>query len=143
MPPSGCEDLPEDVALPPTKRARVLQEKKAQAPRKRKERAKNVEDAITAANNEIENGPPEKKRRRADPTAVRYVVTAYHMFHIPFSLSFVVAYSFFFACSRRRPGKENENGVEPSKPARKPAKKALDKVQYHIVPPFQYAPILS
>ncbi|KAH8978519.1 hypothetical protein EDB92DRAFT_558770 [Lactarius akahatsu] len=76
-PPRGGDDVP-DVDLPPTKRARVLQEKNA--PRKRKERAKNIDDgndAIRAAN-ENENGPPTKKRRRADPqttTAARYVVT--------------------------------------------------------------------
>ncbi|KAN0141815.1 hypothetical protein V8E53_000277 [Lactarius tabidus] len=96
--PRVCEDLPEVVAPPPTKRARALQEKDAHAPRKRKERAKDVDDGITA-NNEIENGPPEKKRRRADPTAV----------------------------SRRRPGKENGNGTEPSKPAPKASKIAIDK----------------
>ncbi|KAF8259723.1 hypothetical protein EI94DRAFT_1750792 [Lactarius quietus] len=58
---------PRGVALPPTKRARVLQEKNV--PHKRKERAKNVDDGNTA-NNETENGPPAKKRRRADPPAV-------------------------------------------------------------------------
>ena len=69
-PPRGREDVP-DVAPPPTKRARVLQEKNA--PRKRKERAKDVEDGNTA-NIENENGPPAKKPRAA--TAIRYVITA-------------------------------------------------------------------
>ncbi|KAI9432735.1 hypothetical protein H4582DRAFT_1089430 [Lactarius indigo] len=102
-PPRGVEDVA-DVNLPPTKRARVLQEKSA--PRKRKERAKNVDDgndAMRAANNENENGPPTKKRRRADPKTAT-------------------------AVSRRRPGKENENGTEQSKPARKASKGALDKL---------------
>ena len=77
--PRRGEDVP-DVVLPPTKRVQVLQEKSA--PRKRKERTKNVEGddgAIRTTKNENENGPPTKKRRRADPqtiTAVRYVVTA-------------------------------------------------------------------
>jgi hypothetical protein len=92
--PRVAEDLPDDVAPPPTKtkRAGVLQEKGARAPRKRKELAKNVEDGVTV-DNEVENGPPEKKRRRADPqnaTVARYVgsaprlqcYAAYHMFHI-------------------------------------------------------------
>ncbi|KAH9061927.1 hypothetical protein EDB87DRAFT_387579 [Lactarius vividus] len=149
-PPRGGDDVP-DVDLPPTKRARVLQDKSA--PRKRKERAKNVDDgndAIRVANKENENGPPTKKRRRADPqttTAVRYVVTAplgcfrsasYVLLiigrlipvgSIPlfFLHIFFVTYSFFLVRSRRRPGKENENGMEQSKPARKPSKKAMDK----------------
>jgi len=166
-PPCGGEDVP-DVVLPPTKRARVLQEKGA--PRKRK---KNVDDgndanigagagAIRAANNENENGPLMKKRRRADPKtaiAVRYVVNsprrccaARHMSICPslrapkhrwlllplffFSL-FVVAYSFFFACSRRRRGKENENGMKLSKPARKASKGAMDKVLSCFLPSIQ------
>ncbi|KAH9040918.1 hypothetical protein EDB83DRAFT_2410760 [Lactarius deliciosus] len=101
-PPHGGDDVPE-VDLPPTKRARVLQEKSA--PRKRKERAKNVDDgnnAIRAANNENENGPPTKKRRRANPQTTT-------------------------AASRRRPGKENENTTEQSKPARKASKVAIGK----------------
>ena len=66
----GDEDVPvPDVALPPTKRVRVLQEKMNE-PRKRKDRTKNVDDGGAA--NSSENGPPAKKRR-ADP-AVRYVV---------------------------------------------------------------------
>lgn len=100
-PPRGGDDVP-DVDLPPTKRARVLQEKSA--PRKRKERAKNVDDgndAIRAANNENENGPPAKKRRRVDPQTTT-------------------------AASRRRPGKK-ENRIEQSKPARKASKGAIGK----------------
>jgi hypothetical protein len=75
-PPHGDEDVPD--VLQPTKRARVLQEKKS-APLKRKELAKNVDDgndAIRTADKENENAPPTKKRRRADPQtaiAVRYV----------------------------------------------------------------------
>jgi hypothetical protein len=157
--PRVCEDLPEVVAPPPTKRARVLQERSAHAPRKRKERAKNVDDGITA-NNEIENGPPEKKRRRANPTAVRYVITTSPavLRGVPYvsyvlrrpepgilsalpSPFFFVAYV-LFAYSRRRPGKENGNGTEPSKPALKASKKAIDKVQCHLVSPFQYALVL-
>ncbi|KAH8978881.1 hypothetical protein EDB86DRAFT_2990288 [Lactarius hatsudake] len=150
-PPRGGDDVP-DVDLPPTKRARVLQEKSA--PRKRKERAKNVDDgndAIRAANNENENGPPTKKRRRADPqtTAARYVVTfhpavlaqrvrcPYVLHHrapntpwlhpsIVFSLLWLT-HSFFSACSRRRPGKENENTTEQSKPANKASKGGTGK----------------
>ncbi len=164
-PPRGGVDVP-DVVLPPTKRARVLQEKSA--PRKRK---KNVDDgndastgagagAIRAANNENGSGPPTKKRRRADPKtapAVRYVVTApppavlrsasyvYMSFSSQASLALrpsiifyphFVAYSSFFACSRRRRGKENENGMELSKPARKASKGAMDKVY----PPFHSRP---
>ncbi|KAH9034475.1 hypothetical protein EDB85DRAFT_1947493 [Lactarius pseudohatsudake] len=100
-PPRGGDDVP-DVDLPPTKRARVLQEKSA--PRKRKERAKNVDDgndAIRAANNENENGPPTKKRRRADPQTTT-------------------------AASRRR-GKENENTIKQSKPANKASKGGTGK----------------
>lgn len=101
--PRVAEDLPDDVAPPPTKtkRAGVLQEKGARAPRKRKELAKNVEDGVTV-DNEVENGPPEKKRRRADPQNAT-------------------------VASRRRPGKENANGMEPSKPTGKTSKKAMDK----------------
>ena len=149
-PPRGGEDVP-DVALPPTKRARVLQEKNA--PRKRKEPTKDVEDGSTAKN-ENENGPPAKKPRAA--TATRYVVTAlprlcckaHYMFHMSFSssgvraweasvhclFSLLVAYSFFFACSRSRRGKENENEIEPSKPARKAPKRAIDKVPSSFIP---------
>lgn len=143
-PPRGGEDVP-DVVLPPTKRARVSKEKGA--PRKRK---KNVDDgndvstgagtgAIRTTNNE--NGPPTKKRQRADPktaTAVRYVIIASTPAvlrcapHVPcvsrvprprwlhssvvflfiFTV-FIVAYSFFFVRSRHRRGKENENGIKP------------------------------
>ncbi|KAH9177942.1 hypothetical protein EDB89DRAFT_1931866 [Lactarius sanguifluus] len=100
-PPRGGDDVP-DVDLPPTKRARVLREKSA--PRKRKERAKNVDDGNDAIRiaNENENGPPTKKRRRADPQTTT-------------------------AASRRRPGKENENTTEQSKPAHKAFKGGTGK----------------
>ena len=122
--PRVYEDLPDVAPLPPTKRARVLQEKNAHAPRKRKEHAKDGDDGVTV-NNEIEKGPPEKKRRRADPH-VRYVprqcCAAYHW--NPHSSLRV---------SRRRPGKENENGTKSRKPASGASKKAMDKVRYHLV----------
>ena len=52
------------------KKVQVLQEK---APRKRKERAKALLDKDDD-NNDVEHthGPPNKKRRRADPTTARY-----------------------------------------------------------------------
>lgn len=122
--PRVYEDLPDVAPLPPTKRARVLQEKNAHAPRKRKEHAKDGDDGVTV-NNEIEKGPPEKKRRRADPP-VRYVprqcCAAYHW----------ITHSSLRA-SRRRPGKENENGTKSRKPASGASKKAMDKVRYHLI----------
>ena len=99
----GDEDVPvPDVALPPTKRVRVLQEKMNE-PRKRKDRTKNVDDG-GAANNENENGPPAKKRR-ADPAA-RYFVRslgAPHVSHVLLilgrpSLAFRSSFTLYFYC---------------------------------------------
>ena len=119
--PRVCEDLPDVAPLPPAKRAQVLQEKKAPAPRKRKEHAKDGDDGVAV------NEPPEKKRRRADPP-VRYVMSsqrpwqyyaAYHLFHIiprrpsfsPFHLPiFLVTYSFFIAAVVVGPGRRMQMG---------------------------------
>ena len=128
--PRVYEDLPDVAPLPPTKRARVLQEKNAHAPRKRKEHAKDGDDGVTV-NNEIEKGPPEKKRRRADPP-VRYVMSSRSppvLRGVP--LHWITHSS--LRASRRRPGKENENGTKSRKPASGASKKAMDKVRYHLV----------
>ena len=128
--PRVYEDLPDVAPLPPTKRARVLQEKNVHAPRKRKVHAKDGDDGVVV-NNEIEKGPPEKKRRRADPP-VRYVMSSRSppvLRGVP--LHWITHSS--LRVSRRRPGKENENGTKSRRPASGASKKAMDKVRYHLV----------